>query len=242
MSEPREWISRISDDKLRERVRRVMVDLLVLSEAPASKPKLAPTDEVRKGAGKGGMSAKEAVKHHSSAMPQGLRLDQRSDDPPPRDRLYDWHAWHLERASDDELALLRLCYAAERDAKRARWGIKDYRKKDKETADREAESDENFERRIIAFYEGMDSMEVGMVYENRHAKVIEKARRKHGRDPENGLPLEGWFSWDEEQKVHEIRMLYQGGLGQKRIADELGVSKRAIQVRWPEVTGEVKAA
>lgn len=236
MSE-REWISRIDDVELRERVRRVLCDLLAISEAPASKPPPTPTDDERKRSD--GMKAKATTKHFESSIPRGVRTN--SGDMPSRDEsLYDWHAWHLSRATNED-HLLRLCYAAERDAKRAKWSRKDWRKgkEDSTAQEREYESDDDLENRIITFYEGMDSVEVGTVYEDRHPNVIEKIRRKHGRNPNDGYRREGWFTWDEEQKVEEIRFRrVERGLSQQKIANELGVSKRAIQTRWPATEGK----
>lgn len=227
------WIARIEDRELRERVRRVLCDLLLISEGPASAPKLAPTDEERKS--KGGMRAKQTTKHFESSVPRGVNV-QRGDMPSQDGSLYDWHVWHLSRAVDQPERLLRLCYAAERDAKRAKWSQKDWRRdKDSSTAsERQYESEEDLEARILGAYEGMDSVEVAVVYEDRHPVYIEKIRRKHGRNPKDGTVREGWFTWDEEQKVEEIRFRRQErGLSQQKIALELGVSKRAVQTRWP---------
>lgn len=241
MSE-REWIARISDRELRERVRHVLCDLLLVSEAPASSPKLAPTDDERKGGG--GMRAKQTTKHFESSIPRGVR-GRRGDMPSPDDSLFDWHCWHLSRAVDNPERLLWLCYAAERDAKRAKWSQRDWRRnKDSSTAsERQYESEEDLEARIIGAYEGMDSVEVGMVYEDRHPSYIERIRRKHGRNPSNGTIREGWFTWDEEQKVEEIRFRrHERSLSQQKIALELGVSKRAIQTRWAATECSDRAA
>lgn len=229
----REWISRIGDPVLRERVRRVLIQLLILSDAPSSKPRLAPTDDERRGAKSGGMKAKEAVKHQESAIPRGVNLNRDSDAPPARDRLYEWHAWHLERAGDDELRVLRLCYQAEHDIKRAKWGPKDWRKQTDKDNERQHESDEALEARIISAYEGMDSVEVATVYEERHPQFIEKIRARHGRNPRTGEVIEGWTAWSEEEKVAVVTDMRNRGLSQRQIAAELNLkSKKPIQTRW----------
>lgn len=209
-----DWTAQIHDEKLRRRVREVLCDLELLAEGATS------STEGRTSHGKPG-----------TKRPPGARLDFDAAKPPPRERLYGWHVWHLRSAVGDELRLLRCCYQAEHDVMRVKWGMRDWRKGAER--DRDYESPENFERRIITFYEGVDSQEVGMIYEERHPAVIEKVRRDAGLDPRTGRPKDGWHTWTEVEKVEVIASMLRRDMSQRQIAAELGLrSKTPIQKRW----------
>ena len=78
----------------------------------------------------------------------------------------------------------------------------------------------------------MPAVEVA-VHEYASEAWVKKARRMHGRQPHDGRPRAEFLDWDEDRRHREVASLQLRGLGQKKAADRLGVSKDTVQRYWP---------
>lgn len=203
------------DPELQARAKNILSKLKLLGEASS-----------------GGIVTIAGKQAADSKAPPESRPERASHQPPPKDRsLYDWYVWQFARATSDHRYRL-LCYLAERDYERYRRRPDDSRRgpislRGKDGGSGEVES----MRRIVAWYEGLDALEVAILEECSIGHV-KKARRVHRRNEEDGRERNGWEGWDEERRVIEIRQRRAKGWGQKKVADDIGVAKRTVQRYW----------
>lgn len=209
------FLIHVEDLELRRRLRVVMAKLELLSEGRAQ-----PIER----------------SHHGkpeSTPPAEVVLGGRPDKPPPKDRsLFAWYLWHLERVwgrDNPQQRYRKLVLLAERDLERFIHPAPDSRRAGHLHAAGTTEKAEG--ERVIAWYEGVDSLEVAVIEDCSQAWV-EKVRRQHGRRHDDGRPLPGWRGWDVERRQAEVDTLRKRGLSQQRAADKLGVSKRTVQKYW----------
>lgn len=158
--------------------------------------------------------------------PPGARLDSNGG-PPPKDRsLYEWYSWHMERAEHpDRLRLLT--YLAERD-----YEVQVHGMPASEISGRAARQGDKAEaERVIAFYEGVDIIEVA-VLERVSPGWVDRVRRQAKRDPKTGAHASGWHTLTTEQKIEAIARLRDRGYSQAAVSRKLEVSRRTIQRYW----------
>ena len=98
---------------------------------------------------------------------------------------------------------------------------------DGERADRAAAS------RIIDLYEGIPAAEVA-VHEYQTEDWVKKARRMHGRNPQDGRPRADFLDWPEDRRHREVVALANRDIGLTKAAQRLGVDKNTVKRYWPQ--------
>lgn len=221
------------DDELVRRANTILVRLKLLCEGPAaSPPSLAvPATRTRiacpscRGAncprckGRGDIPAPP---RHRSITPH-----HESHAPAPVPSLYDFWLprFHDALHKADNLALKRCCDRAETDLARHRG---QYRNElDLPTDDKEAKE------KVAVVYQGMSAVEVarkggGTI----SVQWVRHARRLNRRDPDTGLPLEGFRGWPDERRIKEVRRLRLKGHNQQQVANRFGVSPSTLSKLW----------
>lgn len=202
------------DRELDERVRQVLADLAALSEVPAA----ATT-----------RSSRDA----DDALPRGVNPSLKAnptDRPPPRDRsLYDFYAWHFERATADAHRRV-LLFMAEGDLKARRWKAPEGKLA---LAGAASEQGDKRDERIHSLYVGMHPLEAALL-ESHHGgycseENVRAVRRRRRADEATGHPLPGWRGWTDEERTKRSRHLRdQGGKSLAAIAAELGTTKASV--------------
>lgn len=203
------------DRDLDERINQVLAKLARLSEVAAAKIGRTSSDS------------------DSEGIPAGVDKKLRAQDPdrpPPKDRsLYDYYAWQFARARTDSHRRV-LLFLAETDLDQR---VKQYPGKFAERTAKPDEIGKTRNKRIVDWYEGIDSLEVA-VLESAHAgycseENVKTVRRQDRRDERTGRKLPGWAGWDDETRTKKVGEL----LGKKRslgaIAIELGTAKSNVQ-------------
>lgn len=229
---------------LDEQIRDVLARLSTLTEAPAAgtlvstaPPATLPKEQRRESDCK----AKAPKRHHESGIPVGVSLvDRDPDRPPSKDRsLFDYYAWQFARL-DLETQPLRahlMILLANRD-----YTARLYPDSHREALRSGALLGDNAEgdiaeeaaiRRVVAEYLGFSALEVA-VLEYTTEEWVKKARRILKCDVDTGRPRPAFLDWSEEDRCKEVAKLYRRGLGQKKVADRLGVVKSTVQRYWPE--------
>lgn len=212
-----------------EKIRAVLTDLATLSEAPASN-----------------FEPRTSHGSSSSKVPNGVseRLnlhDLDRDRPPSKERsLYDWWTWRFAKAVTDgesEFDLYRLALIAERDYASRRFHSPDRMAlRAGQLDDRDATDGGAAERaaaqRVVDLYEGVPAVEVA-VHEYATEAWVKKARRQHGRQPQDGRPRAEFLDWDEDRRVREVATLANRGFGLTKAAQRLGVDKGTVKRYWP---------
>lgn len=200
------------DEHLEKRINAILTKLQLLSEA----------DSASIVANDGGN------KKPDSSPPPGARPDRAADQPPPKDRsLFEWYSWHFSQATDDSRRRL-LCYLAERD-------YANYHQRRPQPRGKTGPEDESQSmKRIVEWYEGVSALEVA-VLEGTSLQHVQKARRVHKRQANNGLPQSEWAGWDDTQRAIAVTNRANAGQSQSEVASVFGVSKRTIQRYWVKV-------
>lgn len=198
------------DPELARRAQTILVKLKLLGEASSTS-----------------IVAFDGNRTHGTKAPSGAR-DRDNAKPPPKDRsLYDWYLWHFTRAATDDKRRL-LCFLAERDYEKYR------RRSPQPRSDEGAEGEVAGMKRIVEWYEGLSTLEVAIL-EDCSAGFVEKARRVHRRDPEDGFVRDGWQGWDEEKRTAEVTKLKQRKVGQREAARRLETSPSTMNRYWKKV-------
>lgn len=217
MSE-REWISRIEDRELRERVRRVVAELLLLSEVSAVA--LQPMT-------RGGKNPSKA--------PPGVRFD-RGDKAPPKDAgLWRHFSWRFQQAASS-LDFELLVEEAEQEIQIAKKGLPEGRMA--------IVANYNEERDIRLLIEGDPERDIN--YTGLHSATVavrtgwpqgwvRLIRTRNDLDPDYGRARPQWRNLSPEARQEAIATLREDeGLSQRECALRLGVSKRSVQMYWPK--------
>jgi hypothetical protein len=206
------FLIHVEDLELRRRLRLVLTKLELLSEGRA-----APMERSHTG-------------KPESQAPAEVEPDRPSERPPPKDRsLYAWYIWHLERIHERDASQRRyrmLTLLAERDLERH---VK--RAPESRTAGhlhRASTAEADTIKRVIAWYEGVDSLEVAVIEECAQAWV-EKVRRQQGRKAGDGTPEDNWRGWSEERKYEEIARLDACGFKVPAIAHRLRITPKTVR-------------
>jgi len=178
--------------------------------------------------------------HHGapeSSIPAGVEL--RSSEKPPDKRrcsLFQWYGWHFDRTEDPERRA-SLYLLAEMDYREFRFRVaRRVELRSGELVENDRADGGAAERaateRVIDWYESVPALTVA-VLEDQREEWVRKARRMHGRNPDDGRPRAEWFGWDEDERRRQVAKLFNRDMGQKTAADRLGVSKRTVQKYWP---------
>lgn len=215
------------DGELRRRVRKVLRQMELLSEARAMTI---------------GLGTHGGEPDH--LPPETQKLAMRADGKPPRERsLFERYLWEFEQCpkrQDPQWAFRLLCACAERDLEHHLRGpgpskiagnlygtLGEGQSRNGAAVEKE-KGDE-----LVRDYEGAPAAEVAQITQQRVEWVM-KARELRGRDPETGLPKPEWFSWTPQRRRNEVATRALGqGMTQEQIAGELGVSVRTIRRFWP---------
>lgn len=96
------------------------------------------------------------------------------------------------------------------------------------------ETEEAAAARIVEWYEGLPAIQVAYL-ENTTERWVLKARKAHGRDPDDGRRRAPFLDWDDEERRRQIDLLRSRAkdrdelIGAKRIAQHFGVAVSTVQ-------------
>lgn len=222
------FLTRISDPKLREAVRKLLIDLALLAEGRAQ-----PIERSHSG-------------KPESAAPAEAMPNRPSDLPPPKDRsLYAYYLWHFERAFS-EWRFHMLVLLGRRDYDVHTKGLGDQRRAGHMHVASEGDTRNaaKFDReqgdRVVAEYVGVPDYEVA-VLEAVSIAWVRTQREKRRRRPGDGRPKPGFLGLNDDERYHQVQRLKAKGMGQKRVAVKLGVSKQTVQRYWVQRPTRVAA-
>lgn len=93
--------------------------------------------------------------------------------------------------------------------------------------------------RICEWYVGLSAIEVA-IEEGVTEAWVKKARREHGRNPDDGRPLPEFYGWDEKTRSAKVLLLAET-MSQSAAADHLGVDRKSVHRYWPAEAAAVAA-
>lgn len=210
------------DIELAHRIAHVLAQLARLSEVSAAQ------------VGRATPSSDQA------RLPAGVRpsiVSSNPERPPSKDRsLYDYFSWHFSRAVTDAQRRLFL-YLAETDLEQRTHSAPAHMTA--LGAHKEQETGVKRDARIIAWYEGVNALEVA-VLESAHAGYcseanVRRVRELDRRNPATGVRWPGWRGWTDEERTKAARQLRSRlnkvtgkPMSNAEIAAELGTTKSTV--------------
>ena len=96
------------------------------------------------------------------------------------------------------------------------------------------ETEEAAAQRVIDWYEGIPALQVAVI-ENSTEVWVHKARKKHGRNPDDGRKVAPFRLWGEEERQRQVDLLLARAksegkpIGAKTIANHFGVDKNTVK-------------